>query len=174
MLAQVKENIAKIVIDPKTKQIVDTTFYKRNFRFKCKRCATFCCKLGGPNLNEKDVQRIKEAGYVMDNFLEPITKKESNSVLKMESRLGKRDDGSCIFLRCNDKVKIYECSIYDIRPAVCRIYPFEFERIDSNSFMLKFIPCCRGLNSPDGELVDKRFISNYLLDSIACAIFDER
>jgi len=154
------------VVNTKTKQIVNITFYKQNFRFKCKRCATFCCKLGGANLNEKDVQRIKEAGYVMDNFLEPMTKRENNSVLKIGSRLGKREDGSCIFLRFNNKLKIYECSIYDVRPVLCRIYPFEFERINSNSFMLKFIPCCKGLNSPDGELVDERFVSDYLLDAI--------
>lgn len=150
MLVQVKETIAKILMDPKTKQIIGTTFYKRNFRFKCKRCAAFCCKLGGPNLTEKDVQRIKKAGYIRDDFL----------------NLGKRDDGSCIFLRFDDKLKVYECSIYDIRPALCRIYPFHFERIDSNSFLLKFIPCCMGLNGPDGELVDERFISNHLLDTI--------
>ena len=166
MLVQVGENIAKIVVDPKTKQIVDMTFYKRNFRFKCKRCATFCCKLGGPNLTEKDVQQLKKAGYATDNFLEPTTKRESNSAPKMQSRLGKRDDGSCIFLRFNNRLKIYKCSIYDVRPVLCRMYPFDFERIDSNSFMLKFIPCCRGLNSPDGQLVDERFVSNYLLDAI--------
>jgi len=166
MLVQVEENIARIMVKPKTKQIVDITFYKRNFRFKCKRCATFCCKLGGANLAEKDVQRIKEAGYAMDDLLESITKRESNSPLKMKSRLGEREDGSCVFLRFDDKMKIYECSIYDVRPVLCRIYPFDFERIDSNSFMLKFIPCCKGLNSADGELVDERFISNYLLDAI--------
>lgn len=154
------------MVNPKTEQIVDITFYKRNFRFQCKRCATFCCKLGGPNLNERDVQRIKEAGYATDNFLEPITKRGSNNVLKMGSRPGTREDGSCIFLRFNDKLKVYECSIYDVRPVLCRIYPFEFERIDFNSFMLRFIPCCKGLDSPDGELVDESFVSNYLLDVI--------
>jgi len=166
MLVQVEENIAKIVVNPKTKRIVDITFYKRDFRFRCKRCATFCCKLGGPNLFEKDVQQIKDTGYVTDNFVEPIIKKKSKSAMKMKSRLGKRDDGSCVFLRFSDKLKIYECSIYDVRPVLCRVYPFNFERVDSDSFMLKFIPCCKGLNSPDGELVDEKFVSNYLLDAI--------
>jgi len=165
MLAQVKENIAKIVVDRKTRQIVDTTFYKRNLRFKCRRCARFCCRLGGANLSEKDAQRLKEAGYATDNFLKPITRRENNSVLETESRLKERDDGSCIFLRFNTELKIYECSIYDFRPVLCRIYPFEFDGIDSNSFMLKFIPCCKGLNSPDGELVNEKFVSNYLLDT---------
>lgn len=166
MLVQVEENIAKIMVDLKTKQIVDVTFYKRNLRFKCKRCATFCCKLEGPNLTERDVQRIKEAGYTTNNFLEPTAIRKDNSTLKAQCRLRKRDDGSCVFLRFNEKSKIYECSIYDARPVLCRIYPFDFERIDSNSFMLRFIPCCKGLNSPDGELVDERFISNYLLNAI--------
>lgn len=166
MMVQVEENIAKIVVNLKTKQNVDITFYKRNFRFKCKRCAIFCCKLGGPNLTGNDVQRIKDAGYTMNKFLEPTAKRKGNSTLKMQSRLRKRDNGSCVFLRFNVKLKIYECSIYDVRPILCRIYPFDFERINSNSFMLKFIPCCNGLNSPDGELVKEKFINNYLLDAI--------
>ena len=167
MLIHVEENIAKIVVNTETRQIVDMAFYERNLRFKCQRCATFCCKLGGPNLTERDVQRMIKAGYAVENFLEPITKMENNtSVSKMQSRLRERDDGSCIFLRFNGESKIYECSIYDVRPVLCRIYPFDFERINSNSLMLRFIPCCKGLNSPDGELVDERFISNHLLDAI--------
>jgi len=166
MQVQVEENIAKIVVDSKTKQIVDITFYRRNFRFKCKRCATFCCKLGCPNLTERDVQRMRAAGYAIDDFLEPTTRRESNTAPMMERRLGNRDDGSCIFLRFDDKMKIYECSIYDVRPVLCRIYPFDFERIGSNSLMLKFIPCCKGLNSPDGELVNESFVGNHLLDAI--------
>ena len=166
MLVQVEENIAKVVLNPETKRIVKMTFYKRDFRFKCKRCATFCCKLGGPNLFEKDIQRLKKAGYAVDNIFEATAKGEGNSVLKMDRRLGKRDDGSCVFLRFNGKLKIFECSVYGVRPVLCRIYPFDFERVGSNSFMFKFIPCCMGLDSPDGELVDEKFISNYLLDAI--------
>lgn len=161
-----EENIAKIVVDSTSKQILGITFYRRNFRFKCRRCATFCCKLGSPSLAEKDVQRIKETGYVIDNLLERNTERESNSVLKTETRLRKRNDGSCIFLRFNDETKIYECSVYDARPVLCRVYPFDLERIDSNSFMLRFIPCCNGLNSVDGELVNEMFINNYLRDAI--------
>jgi len=166
MLVQVEENIAKIGLDSKTKHTVDITVYKRNLRFKCKRCATFCCKLGGPNLTEKDVQRIREAGYAIDNFLEPATKRESNGALKMKRRLREKGDGSCIFLRFNNKMKVYKCSIYGVRPVLCRIYPFDFEKINHESFMLKFIPCCNGLNSPDGELVDEKFINSYLFDAV--------
>ncbi|MDH5449301.1 MAG: YkgJ family cysteine cluster protein [Candidatus Bathyarchaeota archaeon] len=158
------DDIAKIVLE--TKQIADITVCKGNLRFKCKRCAIFCCKLGGPTLAENDVQRIKEAGYVNDNVLETSARNISRHASMTQSRLRKREDGSCVFLKFNERLKAYECSIYDVRPALCRIYPFDFERINSNSLMLKFIPCCRGLNDPDGELIDKKFIAKYLLDAI--------
>jgi Fe-S-cluster containining protein len=60
----------------------------------------------------------------------------------------------------------YECSIYDVRPVLCRLYPFDFERINSNSFLLKIIPCCKGLNNADGEPVNEKFIAKHLFENI--------
>ena len=47
------EEIARILLDPKTKQILGITIYEENLGFKCRRCATFCCKLGGPKLTKR-------------------------------------------------------------------------------------------------------------------------
>ena len=161
---KLSDEIAKIILE--AKQIVDIIFCKGNLRFKCKRCAVFCCKLGGPTLVENDIQRIKEAGYVIDDVLEYHARNVSRHASMAQSRLRKREDGSCIFLKFNERPKAYECSIYDIRPALCRTFPFDFERINSNSLMLRFIPCCSGLNDPDGEIIDRKFIAKYLLDAI--------
>ena len=117
-------------------------------------------------MTDNDIQRIKEAGYVNDNVLEPSARNFGRYASMTQSRLRKREDGSCIFLKFDERLQAYECSIYDVRPALCRIYPFDFERINSNSLMLKFIPCCSGLNDPDGEIIDRKFIAKYLLDAI--------
>jgi len=88
----------------------------------------------------------------------------------MHGSLRNRKDGSCIFLKFDAKQNRYECSIYDFRPILCRLYPFDFDRVGSNIIVLKFIPCCRGLNNPNGKLVDEKFITNHLLAPLLEAI----
>lgn len=164
-LAQLKENIAKVRVDLETGQIFDIQLYERNLRFKCKGCAIYCCKLGGPSLTKKDIERIESAGYDISEFSEPVKRQYRNFPL-MSSTLKSKKDGLCVFLKTDKESNTYECSIYDIRPSLCRLYPFEIKRIKTDSFLLKIIPCCNGLNNLDGELVDEKFITNYLVDFI--------
>jgi len=163
---EVNENIAEVFFDPETKQIVRITFCQDGLRFKCTRCGTLCCKLGGPKLTKKDAERIRHAGHDLEDFLEPAVNLEFKGSPIMLGNLKNRKDGSCIFLESSSRKGVYKCSIYDFRPALCRLYPFDFERISPNSFILKFIPCCKGLNGSDGEFVDERFITCHLLGSI--------
>jgi len=147
-------NIAQISFEPRTRNVKSIIFFMRNLRFKCKRCAIFCCKLGGPTLSLKDVERLKKAGYKEAEFLD-----DAHAGLKNKA------DGSCIFLQLDKKRHFYECSVYDSRPALCRLYPFHFEKISPSSFMLKILPC-RGINRHHGELIDKKFIISHLLDAV--------
>ena len=159
------EEIARIFLDPKTRQILDITICEEHVRFECQRCATFCCKLGGPKLTKKDIQRIEQAGCSAKEFFAPF-KGRSKSSSTFQGSLKSREDGSCVFLTFNPEKGNLKCSIYDSRPALCRLYPFDFEKINSKSIVLRLIPCCRGLNNPDGELVDERFIVSNMLDAI--------
>lgn len=156
------EVLAKITVDSKLRQIRDISLLQKHFRFKCKRCATLCCGLGGPKLSKKDVEGIEEAGYYMKDFLEPA-KSESMGMLVVGSNLKNRENGACIFLKFEAKQNRFKCSIYDVRPVLCRLYPFDFDKVSSNIVLLKFIPCCRGLNSPDGEVVDEEWIKSNLV-----------
>lgn len=160
-----RENIARVTIDLETRQILDVHLYERNFRFKCKRCAIFCCKLGGPPLTHKDIEQIESTGYDTSEFIEPSKRQYENFPLT-SSTIRSKKDGSCIFLRMDEKRNVYECSIYDARPVPCKLYPFDFERINPNTFLLRIIPCCKGLNNENGELVNERFIVKHLLESI--------
>jgi len=160
------EVLARITINPETKQIRGLSIHQKSLRFKCRRCAIFCCRLGGPNLTRKDIERIKQAGYYAKDFLEPELNSEFKDMPIMEGSLKNKEDGSCIFLKFDAKKNRYECSIYDFRPTLCKLYPFDFDWVGSNSVALKFIPCCMGLNLPDGDLVDEEFIVNHLLGSL--------
>jgi len=168
---QLSKNLARATIEPKTKQIIDLSLHQKHLRFKCRRCATFCCKLGGPWLTEKDIERIKQAGYDVKDFFEPASNNEFERLSAMRGSLKNREDGSCIFLKFDVEEDRYECSIYDFRPTLCRLYPFHFDRAEHNSIVLKLIPCCRGLNNPDGKLVNEEFISSQVL-SVLVEIMD--
>jgi Fe-S-cluster containining protein len=162
---KLNEEIAGIILNSDHKQIFDITVYEENLQFECRRCATFCCKLGGPNLTRKDVKRITQAGYKAREFVVPF-KSESEGPPTFLGSLKGKEDGSCIFLESSPEEGIYECSIHDFRPALCKLYPFDFYKINSQSIVLTLIPCCRGLNNPEGELVNEEFIVDSLLDAI--------
>ena len=157
--------IAEIMFDPKTKQIVDV-FFRKDIKFKCQRCAVFCCRLGGPKLNVKDLQRLEKAGYKLEIYVDNTKKKKSDN----ERFLKEKEDGSCIFLKHNVESKNYTCTIYEFRPSVCRFYPFEFLSTDHSTGVLRIIPCCNGLNASDEELVDRKFIEENLFESIIDSI----
>jgi len=142
--------IAEITLETKTRRIKDITFNIKNLRFRCKRCATFCCKLGGPKLSVRDVERLEKAGYNKEEFLE-------------SGRWGLKGkaDGSCVFLQFNQERGFHECSIYDVRPILCRLYPFYLQKMSPDLFMLRIMPC-RGISRRVGKLIDERFIINHL------------
>jgi Fe-S-cluster containining protein len=160
------ENIAEVIFDPEAKRIVKMTFYDNDLRFRCRRCAVFCCKLGGPILTKSDVERAKLAGHRLEDFLETTVDQKFKGLPTMVGNLKNNNDGSCIFLKSSPKRGVYECPIYDSRPSRCRLYPFDFERVSPNSFRLKLIPCCNGLNAEDGELVNENFITKHLLNAL--------
>lgn len=137
---------------------------QKDFRFKCRRCATLCCKLGGPPLTSKDIKRIERLGYTTKKILETTNSGTEDSV--NSCRLKTRDDGSCIFLQQDINVNIFHCSIYDYRPTICKRYPFNFEYLDHDRIVLKFIPCCRGLNNEAGDTLNEDFIADNLLESL--------
>jgi Fe-S-cluster containining protein len=155
--------VAVITLDPQNRKIADLKLAQKQFRFKCKRCAALCCKLGEPVLTKKDAESIEAAGHPMKDFLEPTNNKDLSPVY---GSLKSREDGSCIFLQEDIEGNCFKCGIYDFRPSLCRLYPFSFERLDSNRVTLKFIPCCRGLNSAEGKVLDEEFVSSHLLEPL--------
>ena len=160
------QDIAEVIFDPDAKRIVSMIFYHDDLRFRCKRCAVFCCKLGGPVLAKSDMERAELAGHRLEDFLETTVDPKFKGLPMMVGNLKNNIDGSCVFLKSSPKRGVYECAIYDSRPARCRLYPFDFERVSSNSFTLKFIPCCNGLNAEDGELVNENFIMKHLFNAL--------
>lgn len=158
--------VAKIFLKGETAEITRIVFFQRDLKFRCRHCASLCCRLGGPPLTQKDIGLIKNAGYDPDGFLDSESVNRFRLPKRMQGMIKDRPDGSCIFLKMDEKRGMYECSIYEYRPVLCRLYPFHLERVDSRSFLLKVIPCCRGLNDPEGEPVNEEFILRHLREAI--------
>jgi len=152
-------NIAQITLEPNNHSVRRITFYTKKLRFKCKRCATFCCKLGGPTLTLNDVERLKKVGFCEADFLDTA-----------HSRLKNTASSSCVYLNFDTEKRVYKCAVYHHRPALCRLYPFHLEKASPNSFVLKIMPC-RGINRRNGEPVDEKFIIAHLLDALKDLFF---
>ena len=117
-------------------------------------------------LTKSDADRAKLAGVRLEDFLETTLDPKFKRLPVMVGNLKNSSDGSCIFLRFSPGRGVYECLIYDSRPARCRLYPFDFDRVSPNSLRLELIPCCNGLNAEDGELVHENFITKHLLNAL--------
>jgi Fe-S-cluster containining protein len=165
MYPEMNDLVAVITFEPKNRKIIELKLANNLFRFKCKRCAALCCKLGGPVLTRKDAKLIGAAGYPVTDFLEPKNG-DAEGLPLVFGNLKTRADGSCVFLKFDAEQNCFQCGIYDIRPALCRLYPFSFESLGSNSVALKVIPCCMGLNNPDGEPSDENFVSFRILEPL--------
>lgn len=97
----------------------------RNVRFECQRCARCCGDTPHRGriiyLLEDEVRKIsKRTGLRPLEFSSPISGL-GNFKYKMKKR-----NGVCVFL------KNKACEIYDIRPIVCRLYPFLVSRNDGS------------------------------------------
>ncbi|MFH1125768.1 MAG: YkgJ family cysteine cluster protein [Candidatus Altiarchaeota archaeon] len=74
--------------------------------FSCSKCGN-CCRLRFVALTEEDIRRIESKGY--QKFHEKFK----------DEFVMKRNNGKCVFLDGSGS-----CSIYEIRPEVCRNFPF--------------------------------------------------
>jgi Fe-S-cluster containining protein len=110
--------------------------YPKNVRFKCEKCA-LCC-----GDTEDRVRRI----FLLEIESERISRKTRKSVNAFAGKLEgfepyfymmkKAKDGKCIFLKGN------VCTIYRIRPLICRFYPFELKEADSNQYTFNYTHEC--------------------------------
>ena len=54
-------------------------------------------------------------------------------------QMRKNEDGKCVFLKDNS------CSIYQIRPLICRFYPFQLKNLGNNIYAFTYTDECSGI-----------------------------
>jgi len=136
------------------KQVRTVRFNVETLRFNCVRCAAFCCRLGGPVVTTRDLQRLRAAVPEIDDLTETVLVGTNRNKV-----LPSRSNGQCILLS-KDGPNRYRCLEYELRPEACRAYPFKLIRHGAHLTVL-VLPC-RGLSYKEGKLINARFINRYL------------
>ncbi|MHA1302993.1 MAG: YkgJ family cysteine cluster protein [Candidatus Heimdallarchaeaceae archaeon] len=105
----------------------------REIYFECSSCG-LCCKTNRIPVRERDIQRIQEHGYEIDQLFEEISpvfipsKNAEGSFIKAYILRKKPFVHTCIFLDENNM-----CEIHEYKPLACRIYPFALRKEGENS-----------------------------------------
>ncbi|MDH5787977.1 MAG: YkgJ family cysteine cluster protein, partial [Candidatus Bathyarchaeota archaeon] len=123
--------------------------YPKNVRFKCLRCA-LCCgdvkdkgrlilllTVEAEHISKKTLKRVDEFAEEIKGF-EPYA-----------FRMKKTEDGKCMFLKVNS------CTIYQIRPLICKFYPFELKETRSNRYTFAHTSECPAIGK--GPLLKRNY-----------------
>ena len=98
--------------------------------FPCDTCDTNCCKEYTIFVNAHDIYRLS-TGLGLDpmSFLEIWGAKDYDLGIDVEEGLLdlalKQKDGQCMFLE--ESKDIFRCTVNDIKPSVCKSYPFQMK-----------------------------------------------
>ena len=111
-----------------------------NVLFECNKCGLCCGDTNQKNrhilLLESEADSISaETCLPKQKFTKPITEKNPYCYEV------KKGEGKCFFLKDN------QCSIYSLRPLICRFYPFELKfDSDKNQHVFDFTVECPGIS----------------------------
>jgi len=113
--------------------------YPKHVCFKCERCA-LCC-----GDTEQKVRLILLLRVEAQNIIERTLKSIDEFTEKIEGFepyiyvMKKTEDGKCVFLRDRS------CSIYEIRPLICRFYPFQLKNLGNDRYGFIYTSECPGI-----------------------------
>jgi len=121
--------------------------YPTAVRFQCIKCG-ICC--GDTKEKTRCILLSRaEADQIAKATSQPISK----FAAKIEGKapysyvMKKRENGKCAFLE-NDR-----CTVYSLRPLICRFYPFELKVSHSGKPIFLYTEECPGINN--GRLLNK-------------------
>jgi Fe-S-cluster containining protein len=123
--------------------------YPLSVRFRCIRCGICCGDTKDKNrhvlLFKTEVEQIvKATGRQIFNFAVKI---EDNAPYSYEMK--KRKNGKCVFLKNN------RCTIYSLRPLICRFYPFELKVMHKRKYTFLYTNECPGINK--GQVLNEGY-----------------
>lgn len=123
--------------------------YPTTVRFRCIKCG-ICC--GDTKEKTRHILLLRtEAEQIATATLQPISK----FTVKIKDKapysyeMKKMKDGKCVFLENNC------CTIYAVRPLICKFYPFELESAPTGKYTFLYTSECLGINM--GPILSKKY-----------------
>ncbi|QMU55037.1 MAG: YkgJ family cysteine cluster protein [Nitrosopumilus sp.] len=114
----------------KSKTVTKSLNVLKKGEFPCDSCDTNCCKEYVIFVNAHDIYRLS-TGLKMapENFLEIYGAKDFDLGINVNEGLLdlalKQKDEKCMFLE--ESEDIFRCTVHDIKPSVCKSYPFQMK-----------------------------------------------
>ncbi len=148
--------------------------FPEHVRFNCSKCG-LCCgdtssRIRHVLLSLSDAREISEtANRAISDFASPVDGKEPYMF-----EMKKTAKGKCVFLENN------ECRIYEVRPLICRFYPFELKTREPGVYSFTATDECPGVSSAKGEatkVLEEGFfeallkLANARLNGCSCSDF---
>lgn len=132
--------------------------YPKHVRFRCERCA-LCCgdtkdRIRLILLLKIEADRISKKTLTdLDEFADKIEGSEPYIY-----QMRKTEDRKCVFLKDDS------CSIYQIRPLICRFYPFQLKNMGNNRYAFSYTHECQGVGKGPQLKRDffERFFDNFI------------
>lgn len=111
--------------------------------FPCVSCHTNCCKEYVIFVNAHDVYRLSIGlGLAPESFLDVYGAKDYSLGIKVKEGLIdlalKQNNGACKFLE--ETKDVFRCTVNDIKPGVCKSYPFEMKNGKLNQMTSMMCP----------------------------------
>jgi len=129
-----------------------------NVHFECSLCA-LCC--GDTETNVRKILLLKnEAEKISKKINEDIEKfaEETGDKTSYAYAMRKTSDGKCVFL----KEKL--CTIYGIRPIICRFYPFKLDNLGNQHYAFSYTKECPGIGK--GLYLNREFFETLFTEFI--------
>lgn len=127
---------------PATESTESSPWYSDGLRFHCTQCG-HCCT-GGPGavwVTEEEIRKIAEfRGLSLGEMRINYTRLAAGQVTLREFA-----NGDCVFLDGQTR----RCSIYSVRPAQCRTWPFWNSNLESPETWQKAQAVCPGIGQGD-------------------------
>jgi len=109
----------------------------------CRGCVKACCCRSEASTYSMHHEALVSAGEIVrieratgrSDFYE---ERESHYAEEAYYTLRLRDDGTCLFF----EPQVGQCSIYDIRPVDCRLFPLDFDEFDEDDTNRWFLWAC--------------------------------
>jgi Fe-S-cluster containining protein len=110
--------------------ITEDSGVSKTREFPCVSCHTNCCKEYVIFVNAHDIYRLSVGlGLSPESFLEIYGAKDYDLGIKVKEGLLdlalKQKYGGCIFLE--ESKDVFRCTVNDIKPSVCKSYPFQMK-----------------------------------------------